>query len=148
MPVYLNTTNTRRPFRGKDLDFLFLRHFARDESTRKDRTETFHGETAVHGKTKNVVRVFRPHFPNEFTQRFDELRNTLTRQRADTPNRRAFEKAAFQKLPNFDFDEIRNVGFYFVDFGKHCEPLLDVKEGADVEMLTGLRHHRFIRSDD
>src|SRR2546427_6806125 len=148
MTVYLNAANTRRPFRGKNLDFLFLCYFARNESTRDDRTETLHGETAVHGKTKNVGRIFRPRLPDEFTQCFNELRNALTRIRTGTQNGRAFQKASFQKLPNLDFDEIRNVGFDFFDFCKYREPLLDMKQGADVQVLMRLRHHRFIRSDD
>src|SRR6058998_2661748 len=128
MTVYLNATNTRPPFRRKDLDFLFLCYFSRNESTRDHRTEALHGETAVHRKTKNVGRIFGSRFPKEFTQRLNELRNTFARVRADTQNGRAFEKAPFQKLPYFDLDEIGNVGLDFVDFCKYREPLLDMKQ--------------------
>ena len=131
-PVDLNAANTCLPLRRKNLDFLFLCHFSGDERAGGDCTETFHCETAVHGKAKNVICVFRPRFPHEFPQCFDELRNALACIGADTQNRRVFEKAPFQKLANLDFDEIHNVGFDSVDFCKYREPLLDMKQRADV----------------
>ena len=144
----LNTANACRPLCGKDLDFLFLCHFAGYESSGSDRSEALHCETAVDRQAKNVARVFRPRFSNELPQCFDELRNALACVRADPQNWRGFEEAAFQKLPNLHFDEIGHVGVDVVDFCEYREPLLDMKQGADVQVLPGLRHHGFIGSDD
>ena len=56
----------------------------------------------------------------------------------------AFSRNDLEEFVHFDFDEVDEIGIGGIDLGQDGEASLDVQQRADVEVLAGLRHHRFV----
>ena len=58
------------------------------------------------------------------------------------------EERALQVLADLHLGEIDDVALGRVDLRQHRQAALDAQQRADVEVLAGLRHHRFVGGDD
>lgn len=108
----------------------------------------FHAEDAVHRQTKNITAPPGGLRCGVVQKVGLESVQTQPGGRGDREQRSVFQKCAFQKAADVFFNQSEPLCIDHVDLGQGHKAAADAEQGADFQMLAGLRHNALVRGND
>ena len=147
--VYLDATHARTFSRRKNLDFLFLLHFAGDQRAGYNGAKAFHGEYAVDGQAEKGLGVARGDFGGEAHDFALQFVEPSPLERADRNDGRpaGVEKRSADEVFYLHADDAERVFIHQVGFGDHGDAARNGEQPADFKMLARLRLDGFVGGD-
>ena len=68
--------------------------------------------------------------------------------RGEAHDGRPLQEGAHQGVPDFLLHQVQPVFLHQINLGEDHQPLLDLEEFADLQVLPGLGHNAFVRGND
>ena len=145
--VHLDPPDSRIQTLGINSDFIGCPDLTGHGGPCDDSAKAFHREHPVHREAEKPAHLPLRDLFDQAVKHPYQLLDSLSCHRRNRNNRCVFEKRAGQESRHVFLHEFKPLLIHHVYFGQNNKPLFHPQELADLQMLSRLGHHAFVRGD-
>ena len=133
---------------GKNLDHVTGRDATRQRDSCRNRAKSLHRKHTLHGHAKNAITRPRLGAKRHLLKCRFQLVHSCTGDCGHTVHLGTLQKCALNEVRHVFLGELDQLFVDHVDLRQHDQPALHTDHFEDCQVLTRLRHHAIIGSND